>query len=152
MPIVLSLYPKLNFIGLVYSEIEMINAEDIALARRFIIGEDEVKRMFVKMLVDSGAYNLCINETIQEQLQLPFVEKRKAQLVNGHIEEYDVVGPVQLRFKNRKTVCNAMVLSDDNEPLLGAIPLEDMDVLIHPLRQELIVNPEHPYFAQMKLK
>ena len=57
----------------------MINAEDIALARRFIIGEDEVNRMFVKMLVDSGAYNLCINETIQEQLQLPFVEKRKVQ-------------------------------------------------------------------------
>ena len=45
-----------------------------------------------------------------------------------------------------------MVLPGDNEPLLGAIPLEDMDVLIHPLRQELIVNPEHPYFAQMKLK
>jgi hypothetical protein len=45
-----------------------------------------------------------------------------------------------------------MVLQGDSEPLLGAIPLEDMDVLIHPLRQELIVNPDHPYFAQMKLK
>ena len=138
--------------GFVYAEIELINAEDIGLARRFIIGEEEVKRMFVKMLVNSGAYNLCINENIQQQLQLPFVEKRKAQLANGHIEEYDVVGPIQIRFKSRKTVCNAMVLSGDNEPLLGVIPLEDMDVLIHPLRQELIVNPEHPYFAQMKLK
>lgn len=45
-----------------------------------------------------------------------------------------------------------MVLPGDSEPLLGAIPLEEMDVLIHPLRQELIVNPEHPYFAQLKLK
>jgi hypothetical protein len=45
-----------------------------------------------------------------------------------------------------------MVLPGDSEPLLGAIPLEDMDVIIHPLRQELIVNPEHPYFAQMKMK
>ena len=45
-----------------------------------------------------------------------------------------------------------MVLSGDNEPLPGAIPLEDMDVLIHPLREELIVNPDHPYYAQMKLK
>ncbi|WP_301921392.1 retroviral-like aspartic protease family protein [Ferruginibacter sp.] len=116
--------------GLVYAEIELINAEDIGLASRFIIGEEEVKRMFVKMLVDSGAYNLCINENIQQQLQLPFVEKRKAQLANGHIEEYDVVGPIQIRFKKRKTVCNAMVLSGDNEPLLGVIPLEDMDVLI----------------------
>jgi len=112
--------------GLVYVAIELINGEDIALASRFIIGEDEVKQMSVNMLVDSGAYNLCINETIQEQLQLPFVEKRKAQLTNGHIEEYDVVGPIQLRFKNRKPVCNAMVLSGDNEPLLGAIPIEDM--------------------------
>ena len=45
-----------------------------------------------------------------------------------------------------------MVLSGDNEILLGAIPLEDMDVLIDPLRQELIVNPDHPYYAQMSLK
>ena len=138
--------------GLVYAEIELTNAEDIALARRHVIGDEEVKTMRINMLVDTGAYNLCINESIQEQLQLPLVEKRKAQLANGHIEEYNVVGPIRVKFKNRVTVCNAMVLDGDNEPLLGAIPLEDMDVLVHPLRQELIVNPEHPYFAQMKLK
>jgi len=57
---------------------------------------------------------------------LPFVEKQKAQLANGHMEEYEVVGSIQLRFKNKKTVCNAMVLSGDNEPLLVVIPLKDM--------------------------
>lgn len=138
--------------GLVYADVELINSEDLGLARRYMIGEEEVKRMNVNILVDTGAYNLCINETIQEQLDLPFVEKRKAQLANGHVEEYNVVGPIVLIFKNRRTVCNAMVLQGDNEPLLGAIPLEDMDVLIHPARQELIVNPDHPYYAQMKLK
>ncbi len=66
--------------------------------------------------------------------------------------EYDVAGPIEIRFKNRRCVVDAMVLKGDNEPLLGAIPLEDMEVLIHPLRQELIVNPEHPFIAQMKLK
>jgi hypothetical protein len=45
-----------------------------------------------------------------------------------------------------------MVLKGDNEPLLGAIPFEDMDVIIHPLTQEIMVNPEHVYYAQMKLK
>lgn len=138
--------------GLVFADIELTNAEDVALARRYVIGQDEIKKINVSMLVDTGAYNLCINESIQEQLQLPFIEKRKAQLANGHIEEYDVVGPVKVKFKNRNTVCNALVLDGSNEPLLVAIPLEDMDVLIPPLRQELIVNPEHPYFAQMKLK
>lgn len=138
--------------GLVYADIELINADDIAFARRHIIGEEEVKRMNVNMLVDTGSYMLAINETIQEQLQFPIVEKRKAQLANGHVVECDVVSSVEVRFKNRQTTCRAMILPGDSEPLLGAIPLEDMDVLIHPLRQELIVNPEHPYFAQMKMK
>jgi clan AA aspartic protease len=143
--------------GLVYAEVELINGEDLILARRYYIGEDEVKRMHVNILVDTGSYMLCINESIQEQLSLPVKEKRKAQLANratdrGSIEEYEVVGPIELRFKNRRCSVDAMVLKGDNEPLLGAIPLEDMDVLIHPNRQELIVNPEHPYFAQMKLK
>lgn len=138
--------------GLVYAEIEIINGEDLALARRNIIGEEEIKRMRVNALVDTGSYMLAINETIQEQLQLPVVEKRKAQLANGNVIECDVVSQVEVRFKNRQTTCRAMVLPGDSEVLLGAIPLEDMDVLIHPLRQELMVNPEHPYFAQMKMK
>jgi hypothetical protein len=84
--------------GLVYAEVELINSDDLGMARRYLIDEDEVKRMTINILVDTGAYNLCINETIQEQLDLPFVEKRKAQLTNGHIEEYNVVGPIVLKF------------------------------------------------------
>lgn len=138
--------------GLIYAEIELINAGDLEMARRHIIGEEEIKRMKVNMLVDTGSIYMCINETIQEQLQLHVVEKRKGQLANGSVVEYDVVGPIEVKFKNRRCVVDAMVLPGDNEPLLGAIPLEDMDVILHPYKQELIVNPEHPYFAQMKLK
>ncbi len=142
--------------GLTYADVELINAGDIEMARRYIISDEEIKRLHVNLLVDTGSYNLCINETIQEQLDLPFLEKIKGQLLplksGSSIQEYNLVGPIVLKFKNRQTVCNALVLSGDNEPLLGAIPLEDIDVLIHPLKQELIVNPEHPYYAQMKIK
>jgi clan AA aspartic protease len=138
--------------GLVYADITLINGEDLVLAKRHIIGEDEIKSMPVHMLVDTGSYNLCINEEIQEQLQFTVVEKRKAETADGRIIACDVVDNVQVRFKNRATTCRAMVLPGDCEPLLGAIPLEDMDLLIHPQRQELIVHPDHPYYAQMKLK
>ena len=94
--------------GLVYVDIELVNAEDLTLAKNHIIGDEEVKNMTVNMLVDSRGY-MCINESIQEQLDLPFVEKRKGILANGNIEEYDVVGSVQVKFKNRKTICYAMV-------------------------------------------
>ena len=138
--------------GLIYAEIELINGEDLVLARRNYIGEDEIKHMRVNMVADTGSVYMCINESIQEQLQLPVLEKRKGQLANGHIVEYNVVGPLEVRFKNRRCSVNAMVLPGDNEPLLGAVPQEDMDVLVNPYRQELVVNPDHPYFAQMKLK
>jgi len=137
---------------LVYEDIELINGDDLALVRRKKMGEDEVKRMHVNMLVDTASIYMCINENIQEQLKLPVLEQRKGQLANGDIVEYDVVGPIEVRFKNRRCSVNAMVLPGENEPLLGAISLEDMDILIHPQRQELVVNPDHPYFAQMKMK
>jgi clan AA aspartic protease len=138
--------------GLIYADIELINAGDLAMVRRKYMDADEVKRIHVKMLVDTTSVYMCINESIQEQLQLPVLEKRKGQLANGSIVEYDVVGPLEVKFKNRRCNVDAMVIPGDNEPLLGAIPLEDMDVLINPNRQELVVNPEHPYIAQMKLK
>jgi hypothetical protein len=51
--------------GLVHAEIELINAGDIALARRYYIGEEEIRSIRVTGLVDRGSYMLCINESIQ---------------------------------------------------------------------------------------
>ena len=137
---------------LVYAEIELINAADVANAKKHIIGEEEIKRMRITTLVDSGAYMMAINETIQGQLDLPFVENRKVQLASSEVVQYPVVGPLMVKFANRTAICSAFVLPGDSEPLLGAIPMEEMDVLIHPKRQELIVNPAHPNYAQLKMK
>ena len=152
IPIFILILFKQFCMGLVYADIEIINADDLALFRRNMIDESDIKRMHLNMLVDSGAYMMAINETIQEQLQLPFVEKRKSVMANGSVSEHDVVGPIIVKFKNRQAVCNAVVLSGDNEPFLGAIPMEEMDVMIHPGRQELIVHPDHPYYAQLSMK
>ncbi len=148
----ITLLQKKIEMGAVFAEIELINNDDLAYARKGYIEDEDVKQMTVSMRVDTGTDMLCINESIQAQLGFPVMERRKAILADGRIIECDVVSSVEVRFKNRRTICNAMVMRGDNEPLLGCIPLEDMDVLIHPLRQELIVNPSHPYYAQMSLR
>ena len=137
--------------GYVHAEIGLVNSSDKEFARQYIIGEDEIRSMRVRMLVDSGAWMLCINENIQTILQLPFIEQRTHQMANGELATHNVVGPVEVKFANRQSSCNALVLPGDSEPLLGAIPMEEMDVLIHPLRQELIVNPAHPEHAVLRL-
>ncbi|TAF74684.1 MAG: clan AA aspartic protease [Bacteroidetes bacterium] len=138
--------------GLIYAEIQLINSTDLGLVRRNLLDKEDIKSILVNALVDTDSYMLAINENIQEQLDLPVLEKKIGQLADGSRKEYDVVGPVDIRFKNRQTTVRAIVLPGDAECLLGAIPLEDMDVLIHPLRQELIVNPDHPYIAVTSLK
>ena len=136
----------------VYADVELLNAIDAGLAKRNIIKASDVKRLSINLKVNSHVWMMAINDTIQVQLDLPFVEKRKAQMRSGDVVEYEVVGPLMIKFANRTATCNAFVLPGDSEPLLGAIPMEEMNVLIHPQRQELIVNPEHPNYAQLKMK
>lgn len=138
--------------GMVYADIELLNGDDLSDARRHRIGEDEIRRFPLNIMVDSGAYYLCINETIRETLGLSILETRRGQLANGDVVEYDVAGPIEIKFKNRRCVSDAMVLPGDTQPLLGAIPLEDLDVLIDPLRQELVVNPASPDMPLMSLR
>jgi hypothetical protein len=61
------------------------------------------------------------------------------------------MGPIGVRFSNRRAICSAFVLPGDSELLLGAIPMEEMDVVILPKRQELVVNPEHPDYVVLRL-
>ncbi|RYY61660.1 MAG: clan AA aspartic protease [Chitinophagaceae bacterium] len=133
-----------KYMGLVYADIDLANGEELLLVRRNIIDRDEVKRLSTNMLVDSGSLYMCINEHMQELLQLPWLRKHWAQLADGQRQEYDLVGPVEVRFKNRVCHASALVLPGDSEPLLGVLPMEEMDVLVHPQRQELIVHPDHP--------
>ncbi|SDW37989.1 clan AA aspartic protease, AF_0612 family [Hydrobacter penzbergensis] len=128
--------------GLVYADIELINGYDLEMARRHVIGEEEVKRIQVNALVDTGSVYLCINESIQEILQLPVMERLRSETADGRIEEFDMVQGVEVHFKGHKTTCRAMVLPGSAEPLFGAIPMEDMNLLVHPQRQELIDNPK----------
>jgi clan AA aspartic protease len=130
--------------GQVYADIEIINMSDLELVRRGHMDQDEVRRMWIRPLVDSGFYYFCINEGIQEILELPVLRNERFQLADGRPVDCDVVGPVYLKFQNRRSTCSAVVLPEDMEPLLGMFPLEEMDVLIDSKRQELIVNPAHP--------
>ena len=138
--------------GLVYADIELVNSDDVALLNAGIKKPEEVRREVVNMLVDSGAYMLCVNDKLRTQLGLKTILRQSAQLANGDITEVDIVGPVEVNFLNRSTSCRAMVLPGDNEPLLGSIPMEDLDVIIDPRDRVLKLPPDRPYMAQKSLK
>ena len=125
-------------IGLTYANIELLNGDDLTDARRGRIGEDEVRQVTVRTLVDTGSVMLCLNETIKDALGLEVIGTRRSQLANGLLLQLDIVGPVTVRFLDRDCSTRALVLPDDQEPLLGAIPMEEMDLYVNLGRNELL--------------
>ena len=99
----------------------------------------------VNARVDSAAWLVCIPEALREQLQLEEADRRPAQLADGSVVTVPYVGPLELRFDNRMAFAGALVMGD--QVLLGAVAMEDMDVLIDPRAKKLIVNPAHPDLA-----
>ncbi|MCY7409874.1 MAG: hypothetical protein LH473_06340 [Chitinophagales bacterium] len=94
---------------------------------------------------------LALPEHIMVQLELPVVETREFRMAEGSVVKLPIVGPLWVNFKNRQTVCLA-VATKDNEVLLIAIPMEDTDVVLDMKNQFMVINPESPYYAPMKLK
>jgi len=99
----------------------------------------------VEALVDSGATHLCIPEHVQLQLRLEPIDSKEVTLADGSKRLVPYVGPIELHFKNRVGFAGALVMGD--QVLLGAIPMEDMDLVIIPKTRTLDINPNSPNFA-----
>ena len=99
----------------------------------------------VVALVDSGATHLCIPEHIQVQLQLETIDRKEVTLADGTKKLVPYVGPIELHFKNRIGFAGALVMGD--QVLLGAIPMEDMDLIIVPKTRTIDINPTSPNFG-----
>jgi len=104
--------------------------------------QPDIQPIEVDALVDSGAVHLCIPEHIQIQLNLNEIDKKEVVLADGSRKVVPYVGPIEIHFRNRIGFAGALVMGD--QPLLGAIPMEDMDLVILPKTKTLDVNPSSP--------
>ncbi len=107
--------------------------------------EKKLKVLEEIALVDSGAVHLCIPEHIRIQLKLKEIDKKEVTLADGCKKLIPYVGPIEIRYKNRVGFAGALVMGD--QVLLGAIPMEDMDLVIIPSKRVLDVNPDSPNIA-----
>jgi clan AA aspartic protease len=123
--------------GYVYAEITLKNANDMAIAAVGLKKDAEIRQTTITAMVDTGAMTLVINEKLRLQLGLGVQGERQATLANNVKETVKIADPVRVHWKNRSMICDPLVVSGDSEILLGAIPLEDMDLMVDPVRREL---------------
>ena len=112
--------------------------------------EQDLQSVQVDALVDTGALMLCIPQHLQIQLKLDELEKREITTADGKKSLVPYVGPIQVRFANRNCFVGALVLGD--EVLLGAVPMEDMDLIVAPAHRKVVVNPNSPNFPHALVK
>ncbi|MFZ4526557.1 MAG: clan AA aspartic protease [Chlorobium sp.] len=120
--------------GLINAKVELRNPR-----------KPELEPFLVDAMVDSGSVHLCIPEHIRIQMKLDEIDKKEVTLADGSQKLVPYVGPIELRFKNRIGFAGALVMGD--QALLGAIPMEDMDLVIIPKTRTLGVNPGSPNIA-----
>ena len=110
----------------------------------------DLSAMEVDALADTGAVHVCIPAHVQLQLQLDAVGEKEVTLADGSRRLVPYVGPIELRYRNRVGFVGALVMGD--QPLLGAIAMEDMDLVVVPKTRQVIVNPDSPNIASSVAK
>jgi clan AA aspartic protease len=104
------------------------------------------KAMDIRALVDTGATFMCVPEHVAIQLgfDLTSAETHLVTLGDGSQRRVPKIEPIKVHFGDRAYSTEALVLGD--EPLMGVLPLEAMDLVVDPRNQMLQPNPAHPNF------
>ena len=129
----------LSLMGLAFPKLELKNPR-----------YPELEPMHVEALADTGSVHLCVPQHVALQLRLEEYDRKEVTIADGskHIVPY--MGPIQIGFKNRTGLGGALVFGD--QVLLGAIPMEDMDLIVIPKDRRVDVNPMSPNIACSTVK
>ncbi len=117
--------------GITYADLRLAND-----------AREDLEEIDACAVVDMGALHLCIPEHIAMQLQLKTRSQREVQTADGTSHLVNYVSPVRISLLGRECVTGALVIG--NQVLLGAIPMEDMDLIVEPARLRVSVNPLSP--------
>lgn len=112
--------------------------------------EQQLTSIKVNALANTGAMMLCIPEHVALQLKLGTESVREVLMADGRNMNVPYVGPIKVSFGGRFCYAGALVLGD--EVLLGAVPMEDMDLVVNPKRREVTVDPASPNIPHGRVK
>ena len=100
----------------------------------------------VDVLADPGTLHVCIPQHVCDRLQLEQLGEREVMMADGSSTIVPYVGPLEVRFKNRAGFVGALVMGD--QVVVGAIAMEDLDLVVTPKTYELDINPSSPNLAR----
>jgi predicted aspartyl protease len=128
--------------GRVKVEVDLVNYRDRVRAEEGDIPADRVRRAHAQGVVDTGATYLVLPQAMADQLGVPTTGKMKVRYADHRHGTRPVVEGVQVELLGRQGTFKAIVEPKRTEVLIGAIVLEDLDLLVDCTTQTL--QPRDP--------
>ena len=114
--------------------------------------KEKIRQIELDCLIDSGATLTLLPQEIIELLDIPKTGKVIVSFADERKEELTKVGPIKIQIGDRIGNFDCVVGPPNCEPLIGQIVLEELDLIIDPKEQKLVVRPESPFLPLLKMK
>jgi clan AA aspartic protease len=124
--------------GTVCTELTLRNEWDVVQAAKGFIKNDEIRTVTVTAIVDTGSYSLMLDEQTTQKLGLEKTDEQRIRIANGERVVCPVTNPVEINWKDRQSVMRVITVPGLPQILLGLLPLEEMDLIVHPNKHELV--------------
>ena len=131
------IFTRGDYVGTFMEEITLTNSLDRGLVDRGYLEESQIRTLKIEAMPDTGAWTLIINEDVRQKLGLEIKGECRSTLANGESSIYPLTEPVTIQWKNRSAAHQAVVVANAKKVLLGALPLESMDLIVDPVHQTL---------------
>jgi len=138
-----------DYVGRFSVEVAVANHEDVVQAKKGFLPPDQVRRSRIMGVVDTGAARLILPASVVAELGLPEAGQVTVKFADGRQEAKTVVGDVQLEIQGRSSVFTAVVEPGRADALVGAIVLEELDLVPDCTRQALLPRDPRGLIAEI---
>ena len=111
---------------------------------RYLPPDKQGEEIECEVLVDTSAAELALPVEVIERPRLEPLGEVRVYTAHGGEHDYRVFGIAEVEVQGRVCQVRVIELPHGAEPLLGAVPLEEMDWHIAPLEKRLVPNPRSP--------
>jgi len=136
--------------GRVTVQIEVRNHHDSILAEHGQLAPDKVRKATVSGIVDTGAAQLVLPQTVVTALGLAKIAEASVRYADNHRERRSVVEDAEVHLLDRKATFNAICEPNRDDALVGAIVLEALDFVVDRTGQKLVPRDPDGIFAEIE--
>jgi|SRR5579875_1532127 len=115
--------------GKINVEIALANNRDVQMFEGGSLAAEKVRRAWIRGLVDTGASHLVLPANVVKQLGLPEIRTSTVRYADQRKKCRRIVDQVQVELLGRRGTFKAVVEPERTDALLGAIVLEDLDLV-----------------------